>query len=232
MAIRRVSPPARSRPAAGFAFLFSLLLVALLGVSLVTTSELDSTLTRRAREAELLQVGHEFRQALARYQAAQRGLGTPGGARLDSSGAIVGSPQVGSGPAGAYPARLEDLLLDPRQPRTLRHLRRLYADPITGKAEWGLVRQGGRIVGVFSLSSAEPMKRDGFDADDAGFKGARRYRDWVFSHPPDRALLPAGAASGPQREALPLPTAAPAAPASKPQAGFGAVPPPLPGGRP
>ncbi len=219
MAVSHAPCGNRVRPAAGLAFLFTLLLAALLGIALVTATELDSTLSRRAREQALLQVGHEFRQALARYQSARRGPV----ARLDGSGAIVVTPQLASGAvpvggqAGLYPARLEDLLLDPRQPHTVRHLRRIYADPITGQAAWGLVREGGRIVGVYSLSTMQPIKRDGFDADDARFTGTGSYRDWVFSHPPDRALRPAGAASATERESLPAP------------AGFAPVPPPAPG---
>ncbi|CAD5372842.1 conserved hypothetical protein [Rubrivivax sp. A210] len=159
---------------AGHAFLFTLLLVGLMGVGLLVASEVDSTITRREREQALLQIGREFREALARYTAAR-----------------------GSVAAGQYPQRLEDLLLDPRHTSPVRHLRRLYADPLSGKAEWGLVRDGGRIVGVHSLSALEPLKQDDFDPDEAGFKGARRYREWVFMHPATRVPPAAQAASAP-----------------------------------
>lgn len=201
----RPRPPRRPAPAAGYAFLFTLLLVALLGVSLVVASEVDSTLTRREREAALLQVGHEFRQALARYSAAR-----PGAA------------------AGQYPLQLDELLLDPRQPRPLRHLRRLYPDPITGLPGWGLVRQNGRIVGIHSLADAVPIRQDNFDADDAAFKNARRYRDWVFLHPANRAPVPAASASSAASAAGAGPVDPALAAGSAPQASFGAVPPPLP----
>ena len=172
----------------GHAFLFTLLLVALLGVALVVVAELDSTLTRREREQALLQAGHEFRQALARYYGGNSGLA-----------------------AGQYPTKLEDLLQDRRHPKLLRHLRRVYADPITGKPEWGLVLRGGRIVGVHSLSELTPIKQDGFDTDDAGFKGARKYRQWVFSFPVDlsQAPPPTVAASAPQAGFAPVPPVAP-----------------------
>ena len=186
----------------GFAFLFTLLLVALLGLGLVVASDLDSTLARRERELALLQIGHEFRQALARY--------------------ATGRPGVAG---GAYPLRLDDLVLDPRGLKPVRHLRRLYADPITGQADWGLIRAGGRIVGVYSLSVAQPMRQDGFDDDDANFKGASRYRDWVFLHPAGRSLLPAGAATA----ASAASAASLSAAGSAPQASFGPVPPPDPG---
>lgn len=198
-----IGKPGPARRQGGFAFLFTLLLVALLGLGLVIASDLESTLARRERETALLQIGHEFRQALARYAS-----GRPGVA------------------AGAYPLRLEDLVLDPRGLKPVRHLRRLYADPMTGQADWGLVRAGGRIVGVYSQSLAQPMRQDGFDDDDARFKGAARYRDWVFLYPAGRILLPAGAAAAAASGA-----SAPAPPAagSAPQAGFSPVPPPEPG---
>jgi hypothetical protein len=192
------------RPARGFAFLFTLLLVALLGVSLVVVSEVDSTLKRREQEQALLQIGHEFREALARYSAPPPGV-----------------PASATGLLAPYPLKIDELLKDNRSARPRRHLRRLYADPITGKPDWGLVRQGGRIVGIYSQSSARPIRQDGFDADDAAFKGARRYRDWVFLHPADRPLLPAGGASAPL--AAPVPATGASA-----QAAFGAVPPPEP----
>lgn len=178
------------RDSAGHAFLFTLLLVALLSVSLLVASEVDSTLARRERERALLQVGHEFRLALERYQRGRAGVA-----------------------GGQYPLKLDDLLLDRRYPGPVRHLRRLYADPITGSAEWGLVRQGGRIVGVHSLSALQPMKQDGFDPDDAAFRGASRYADWVFTYPAARP--PAAAASAA--------SAGPAA--SGPRAGFAPLPP-------
>lgn len=207
-------PRRRPAPRRGFAFLFTLLLAALLGVSLVVATELDSTLAKRERERQLLQIGHEFRQALARYTV------PPGSAALPAAAASAAAGMPG---AAQYPLQLDDLVLDRRLPRTVRHLRRIYVDPMTGKAEWGLVRQGGRIVGVYSLATGVPNQRDNFDPDDADFKGAQRYRDWVFMHPANRARLgsgPAAAASSPAGEA-----------ASAPQAGFGAVPPPLPGRR-
>ena len=198
-----IGKPGPARRQGGFAFLFTLLLVALLGLGLVVASDLESTLARRERETALLQIGHEFRQALARY--------------------AIGRPGVA---AGAYPLRLEDLVLDPRGLKPVRHLRRLYADPITGQADWGLIRAGGRIVGVYSLSVAQPMRQDSFDEEDANFKGALRYRDWVFLHPASRSLLPAGAAAAAASAAS---AASLSAAGSAPQASFGPVPPPDPG---
>ncbi|MBJ7309618.1 type II secretion system protein [Rugamonas sp. CCM 8940] len=167
--MRRISaaPSATPRAAArGFAYLWTLLLVAFMGVGLVVASGLFATAARRDKERELIFIGHEFRAAIERYQKAT------------GNGAINGQNQ--------YPLRLEDLLKDPRFANPRRHLRRLYADPMSGKAEWGLVLQQGRIVGVHSLSDKVPLKQDNFDEDDAAaLRRKTRYADWLFTYPAD-----------------------------------------------
>ncbi|WP_119154254.1 type II secretion system protein [Caldimonas tepidiphila] len=162
--------PARSR---GFAYLAVLFFVATLGIALAAAGELWSTAERRERERELLFVGAEYRRAIALYH--QR---TPGVARQ-------------------YPQRLEELLEDRRQPVPQRYLRRLYRDPITGSADWGLVRdEHGGIRGVHSRSGAAPLKTGNFRPADREFEGRGAYSEWVFQHAPRRA---------PGREAAPQP---------------------------
>jgi hypothetical protein len=66
-----------------------------------------------------------------------------------------------------------------------RYLRRMYADPITGKREWGVIEApGGGIMGVYSLSDQQPIKTGGFAARDSTFADTARYSDWTFSHVP------------------------------------------------
>lgn len=167
----------------GFAYIWTLMLVALMSAGLAIGCELYATSAQREKEAQLLFVGHEFRQALGRYLEAK---GAPGMAQ--------------------YPLTLEDLLQDPRFPGAKHHLRRLYADPVTGKAEWALVRQQGRIVGVHSLSVAQPIKQGNFREEDRGFNGKQRYADWVFTYPADlftgprsyeNTVVPAGTVRSP-----------------------------------
>jgi len=134
-----------------------LFLVAVLGVGLAALGTALETAARREKESQLLFVGDQYRRAIQSYHQA-----TPGGAK-------------------AYPARLEDLLLDRRFPQTVRHLRRLYADPLTGQAEWGLVKEGEGIKGIYSLSPDRPLKQASFAADNKDFEGKSRYSDWVFS---------------------------------------------------
>ena len=149
-----------ARSAQGFAYLWVLALIAMLGIGYVLTAEVYATGVARDKEQELLFIGHEFRNAIERFHAVR----------------VAGSNHE-------YPARLEQLLRDDRFPDVRRHLRRLYADPMTGKAEWGVVRVAGRIVGVHSLSDATPIKQKNFDPDDAGFEGRQQFSSWVFAYP-------------------------------------------------
>lgn len=170
----------RRRRINGFAYLWTLLMVAFMGVGLTIAGDLYATAARRDQERELLFIGHEFRNAIASYYKAN------------------GRNQ--------YPQTLDELLKDPRFAGATRHLRRLYTDPVTGKAEWALVLVQGRIVGVHSLSARQPIKQDNFDDDDAGLRQKGHYADWVFTYPHDLFIPPQnGAGPGPG----PLPNAAP-----------------------
>jgi type II secretory pathway pseudopilin PulG len=133
------------------------------------------TANAREKEAELLFIGNEYRKAIERYYL--------------------------SGPQRQYPKNLSDLIRDPRQPGIVRHLRRLYPDPITGKDEWGLVKSAdGGFAGIHSLSEDAPLKTAGFAVRDASFEGKTKYSEWQF------AFAPAQAAA-----AKPKPAAAPGA---------------------
>lgn len=153
------------RRARGFTYLWVLLTVALMGVGLAVGAEVYATSAQRAREQALLDIGHEFRAALASYRKARRSAGKD-----------------------EYPARLEELLQDPRFPGVRRHLRRIYTDPMTGKPEWGLAVVAGKIVGVHSLGEQATFKRSNFEPVDRAFEGRTRVRDWVFTDPPDLLL--------------------------------------------
>lgn len=143
----------------GFTYLTVLFVVAILSTGLALAGEVWHTSRVREKEAELLFVGNEYRQAIARYYL--------------------------SGPQRQYPRSLEDLLKDPRAPGTVRHLRRLYPDPVTGSAEWGLVKApDGGIAGVHSLSEASPLKIGGFRVRDAAFEGKSKYSEWQFAFAP------------------------------------------------
>jgi len=146
----------------GFTYLTLLFMVAILAGGAALAGEVWETSAKREKEAELLHVGNEYRKAIERYYL--------------------------SGPQRQYPKDLGDLVKDPRQPGTVRHLRRLYADPITGKDQWGLVKSAdGGVAGVYSLSEAAPLKSAGFAVRDASFEGKTKYADWQFVYAPTAA---------------------------------------------
>lgn len=142
----------------GFTYISVLFMVAMMSGGLALIGEVWHTSSAREKEAELLHIGNEYRRAIERYY-------------------LAGPRQ--------YPKELADLTKDPRQPGTVRHLRRLYPDPITGKDEWGLVKSNdGGFAGVYSLSDNAPLKNSGFAVRDAAFEGKARYSDWQFVFAP------------------------------------------------
>lgn len=141
----------------GFTYLGLMLIVASMGAALAATAQVWSTLVQREKERELLFIGDQFRKALKGFAA---------GARNTNERA---------------PRTLNDLIKDPRHPDTRRYLRKLYVDPMTGKAEWGLQKDTkGGIVGVFSLSEAKPRKVADFSSKDKDFEGKTKYSEWIF----------------------------------------------------
>jgi type II secretory pathway pseudopilin PulG len=148
----------------GFAYLFLLLVVALLAMAAAASVGIGAAMARRDAEQQLLAVGMEFEAALRSYS------GAPANAAM---------PAVAQGPRA-----LEDLLKDPRVPGLRRHLRQIYADPLTGKQEWGLIKDpGGFILGVYSLADGQPLQRTGFAPQLGNFTDAEDYRSWVFGLP-------------------------------------------------
>lgn len=150
------------RPAqAGFAYVLLLLAVAVIGLAASAAVSLGTTMARRDAEQHLLAIGAEFQHALHSYA----GL---------APGAVASTSARG-------PRSLEDLLKDPRVPGVRRHLRQLYADPLTGKAEWGVtVDSQGFVTGVYSLAQGVPIKRSAFGPEHAVFEEAGTYQQWVF----------------------------------------------------
>lgn len=98
----------------GFVYLWALFAVALAGIVMAGTAQMWQTKSQRQKEAELMFIGEEFRKAIMSYHN-------------------TGTKQ--------FPTSLEDLLKDERLPNVKRHIRKIYLDPITNTAEWGLVEE-------------------------------------------------------------------------------------------
>ena len=151
----------------GFTFVFVMVLVAAIGLALTAYAQATSHASQRQREAQLLWVGEQFRQAIGLYYER-----TPGLSRQ-------------------YPAKLEDLLRDTRFLTVQRYLRTIYRDPMTGRPEWGLVpAPGGGIMGVYSLSNARPIKTGRFRIRESSFANATSLSDWKFTYEPLSMRIP------------------------------------------
>lgn len=162
----------------GFTYIAVLILIAVLGLVVAAAGELWSTARQREREQELLLIGEQFRSAIGQYYER-----TPGTVKR-------------------YPLELRLLLKDLRFMSPQRHLRKIFTDPMTRTQEWGIVRaEDGGIAGVYSLSSAHPLKMGGFESRDEGFASAKAYSDWrfVYRPAPDDASAPVAA---PQQSAI------------------------------
>ena len=146
----------------GTALLTVLFMVVLLGLAASLAGQSLGALLQREREAELLWRGQQYRQAIGSYY------------------------NIRHGGQGMYPAKLEDLLRDPRSPGVVRHLRRLYTDPMTGK-EWELVKDPAeKLIGVRSTSELAPFQQAGFPKGLEDLEGKTAYSQWEFVFVPSR----------------------------------------------
>jgi hypothetical protein len=112
----------------GFGYLAVLLIVLMLAVALGTTYERMDTVMKREREQEWFFAGKQYQQAIASYYNK-----SPNNIK-------------------ELPTSVDELLLDRRFVSPTRHLRKRFADPITG-GDWTLVvDENQKIKGVYSES--------------------------------------------------------------------------------
>ena len=142
----------------GFIYIGMLIGLAIIGIGLGLVSEVFQFSRQREREEELQLIGNEFRQAITHYYMA-----SPSSNRT-------------------FPILLADLIQDDRLPNKVqRHIRRIYMDPMTGKAEWGELRlNNGQLIGIFSLSGEKPIKVANFSIRNQSLFDKKHYYEWVF----------------------------------------------------
>lgn len=171
---QRTSPrAARQR---GLVLLALLLALMLMSIALAGALDVWSLERRREQEKQLLFVGDQYRQAIARYYRVGR----------------------------VYPASVDDLLNDARFPVPMHHLRQAYPDPVTGKTDWLFLQQGDRFYGVYSSSEAQTIKRAGFPLRYVEFENEETYGGWRFVYlaPGLRSTPTSAATSAPGGPAL------------------------------
>lgn len=143
----------------GFTFVSLLFIIIVIGLALGSTGKLWSNIMKRDKEEELIFRAGQIRTAIEKYYK------MPG---------IKG-----------YPQTLNDLLKDKRQPVLTRHLRKIYEDPMTGKADWALIKvHGGGIMGIRSRSGDEPYKKQNFPKELKNLEGKIKYSEWEFVYNP------------------------------------------------
>lgn len=146
----------------GAILLVLLVMVVIMGLTAGMAGQTWRSTMQKAREAELLWRGQQYQQAIASYYS------------------------VKHGPQNMLPSKLEHLLRDPRFPGVVRHLRKIYEDPMTGE-DWALVKDPAeRILGVRSSSDLEPFKQDGFPSQLDKLKGKGSYSEWEFVFEPPK----------------------------------------------
>jgi type II secretory pathway pseudopilin PulG len=191
-----------ARSQAGFTYVGLVVFVAILGMVGTATLKVDGLLRRAAAEQELLEIGAAFSAALRSYAAATPRGFTP------------------------VPPTLQDLLKDPRFPGTRRHLRKIFVDPVTGRAEWGVLYQGDKVgvLAVYSLSKARPLKVANFDERFQHFENKEHLSEWKFTATgtgvavaPTVPPAPLPGTFAPPPPMMPPPAAPAGSPASPPQ---------------
>jgi type II secretory pathway pseudopilin PulG len=166
----------------GAILMLLLIMIVILGLAAGMAGQTWSSTMQRAREAELLWRGQQYEQAIASYYA------------------------VKHGPQQMLPAKLDDLLRDPRFPNVVRHLRKIYKDPMTGDEMELITDPAERIIGVRSSSDLQPFQQDGFPKELDKLRGKSSYREWEF------VFVPAKRTSQPQSSKNPFRVPVPSSP--------------------
>lgn len=128
------------RHSKGFTYIGLMLIVAIAGIALSGVGIVWKTEMQRENEKELRFAGEQYVAAIASYYECK----------------VCGPNQL--------PKNLKDLLKDSRAPSVVHHIRKLYRDPMTRGNDWGLIKNGDRIMGVYSKSKLEPLAKP-YDAD-------------------------------------------------------------------
>jgi predicted oxidoreductase len=117
----------------GFSYLGVLFLMVAISVSLAVVTQNEDTLIKREKEQDWLFIGKQYQRAIASYYHQ-----SPGGIKT-------------------FPTKVEDLLFDKRFIVPVRHLRKIYGDPLENQEAWVLIKdQNNYITGVYSRSQ-EPI---------------------------------------------------------------------------
>ncbi|MGD9834381.1 MAG: type II secretion system protein [Piscinibacter sp.] len=159
--------PVRSpRASRGVVLMGLMVLLALGGLTLLQFAESAASARQRELETQLIWVGQQYRQALESYY-----LSSPGRVKH-------------------LPVTLDELVRDTRFPMPVRHLRKLYPDPLQPEVPWGILKQGNQVIGVYSQSDGVPLKQVGLGPGLESLDHAGHYSDWRFIFVPRMPSAP------------------------------------------
>lgn len=147
----------------GFTYIFALTIVMVMGIMLGMVGQSWKVIKQREQEKELIFRGCQIKEAIERWYATKPGQ-----------------------PAVIPLSDLMFLVDDPRQQRAIHWLRRLYEDPMTGKADWRIIKDPNKgITGVASISEEAPIKINFTDIPSlASLSGKKKYSEWEFVYDP------------------------------------------------
>lgn len=155
----------------GFTMLAVLAAMFLSALAANTVMQSVSQQDQREREAQLIQIGQMYRQAIKDYY------------------------EMSPGAEKQWPKTLEDLTHDVRFVDLRRHLREVYFDPITRSEDWGLItiETNGRtgISGVYSKSIDQPLNTARFSLSGFEMPSITQYAERRFEYIPPVAAPPA-----------------------------------------
>ena len=153
----RTGKRARIAVQTGFTYLWSLMILVVLSVSLAVIGPVWSAQVRRERERSLIHIGMLYTLAIEAYYNA-----SPGSLKQ-------------------YPVNLEQLTLDTRFVGTVRRMRTLYGDPVNAGQPFALIRNAaGGVVGVVSTSEGVPLAVAGWSDGVHSLPAASHYSGWPF----------------------------------------------------
>jgi len=153
---------------AGFSYLLLLTWLTIMAIMLLKSQDHLATEVRQQQEEQLLFVGDQIRNAIKSYRG--------------DSGNTDGKPNDEiRNKDSCFPVNFEQLIFDKRNLKSRFHLRRLYLDPFTQKANWVKIFDSqGRWIGVHTSHKGQPLKKIGFSEDYKNFEKVKSYQDWAF----------------------------------------------------
>lgn len=141
----------------GFTLVWVLMFMAVIGIGLAVVGPVWQQSVKRDREQAMIRNALQYVNAIEDYYRA--------------------SP----GSTHQFPAEVAQLLQDTRFVGTVRHLRKLYSDPVNRGAPFAYIRDmDGRIVGVASTSKDVPIIKSAWSDGVHLLSPANHYDEWKF----------------------------------------------------